>query len=106
MGDLALAARPFAHVHPADEPMIVQLLAPDADYWPLPFYLRRYPVVYESSPYEPSLIIVHEDAEPKPTAPYEFVGYHGLRPTVHMWVYAREELKARWEEFVARGPGR
>ena len=94
----------FAHVHPADEPMIVELIAPEADYWPLPFYLRRYPVVYPPTEYEPSLIICHEAIEDKPGEPYEFVGVHGLRRTVHLWLYARKDLKAKWEAYVSTLP--
>jgi len=96
----------FAEVAPHDEPLFIQLAAPDADYWPLPFYLRRYPVVYAPEPYKPLLIVVHEDIEPKPGEPYEFVGLHGLRPTVRMWLYARADLKRKWEDYVASLPPR
>ncbi|MFW6161407.1 MAG: flippase activity-associated protein Agl23 [Planctomycetota bacterium] len=94
----------FELVHPKDEPMIIELMAPEADYWPLPFYLRRYPVVYPPTDYEPSLIIVHEDVEGRPGPPYVFVAVRGLRPDVNLWLYARADLVARWREYIATRP--
>jgi hypothetical protein len=94
----------FAKVKPGAEPLFIELRAPGGDYWPLPFYLRRYPVIYSPGPYEPDLVVCHEAAEPKPEGPYEFVGYHGLRSTVTMWLYARSDLKRKWEEYVATRP--
>jgi len=92
-----------AKVHPDGRAMLVDVRAPEADWWPLPWYLRRFPHVGYPLPerYAPSaaVVILHESVQDEPSDAYEFTGYFGLRPTVHMRVYVRKEL---WQAFIKR----
>jgi len=96
----------FAQVAPRGREMVINVKAPDADHWPLPWYLRRFPHVGYPLPKKfealASLIIIHEGLEEKPPDPYKFVGYHGLRPTVHLLVYARKDLWKSWQRLIEK----
>ena len=99
----------LAHVHPDGVKMTVQVMAPKADYWPLPWYLRRLEGVgYWSVP------PVKLDAPVIVAAP-EFVGElrlelkdkyqvnaYGLRPGVLVWLYVEEGLWRRFLEEAGR----
>jgi len=108
-------AEQLAALHPLGRQMVIKIIAPGRDYWPLPFYLRRFPNcgywpkedprtggVVELIPSDPDadLIIASPDVadqlEPKLRAAY-FTEIRGLRPGVLLSVYIRREL---WDAFI------
>ncbi|NLC57311.1 MAG: hypothetical protein GX774_10775 [Armatimonadetes bacterium] len=103
--DLAERIQGLADASPAGEAMLVQLLAADEYYWPIPWYLRRLPnvgywtevpevlaapVIIASDRYEPVL------ARRLGTR-YQMTGYYGLRPEVFFQVWVRKDL---WAAFL------
>lgn len=114
---VAQRAEQIAEVHPRGRELIIKIVAPDHDYWPLPFYLRRFPntgywprhdpgtgQLVEMVPSEPDADIVicsvgaTEELESRLRDSY-FRETRGLRPAVHIVVYTRREL---WDAFIAR----
>ncbi len=99
-------AEQLAEVHPKGRQMVIKIICPDRDYWPLPFYLRRFPNVgyWDSPPPNPhaDMVIasaqVADDLEAK-LGPDYFPETRGLRPRVLLRIYIRREL---WDAFVAR----
>ena len=98
-------------VHPEGYDIAVEVVFPGHDYWPLPWYLRKfsntgyYSEVDTSKPAAP-IIIIHESVEkqlvgklyelPRPGERYLYVPlsreYLELRPGVEMRAYVRKEL--------------
>jgi predicted membrane-bound mannosyltransferase len=109
----------LARIHPQGHKMIIKVIA--QDYWPLPWYLRRFsqvgywhqlpddgdvdaPVVISSVADEEAPGTVHEpelndklrqDMKWK----YQNAGFRGLRPGVKLLLYVEQDL---WKEFVNR----
>ena len=121
---LADRIRDLASVHPAGEAMHIQVVCPGNDYWPLPWYLRRFtavgwhnsmpegdpaPVIILKPELEPELI-EHLYEKPPPggrTLYVDFLqsvpeGKVELRPNVFLRAYVRADL---WEKFDARPTG-
>jgi hypothetical protein len=113
---LARRAEAIAALHPAGHDMLVHVVAPDRDYWPLPFYLRRFRRVGywgELPPQLDAAMIIFAagtqkalDARLRQGKPpdwkldsaYQTDGFYGLRPTVHLLAYIPRDL---WEKFIA-----
>lgn len=109
-------AEQLAALHPLGRQMVIKIVAPDHDYWPLPFYLRRFPNVgywpkhdpatgrlLEAIPSDPDADVVIASAEVVPELEKRLRGRYftetrGLRPTVHLIVHIRQEL---WDAFLA-----
>ena len=93
----------LAEVHADGRRMVINVDAPENDWWPLPWYFRTFPHVGYPLPPEhmgkAAMHILHEGLEREAPAGFEFTGYFGLRPTVHVEIYARKEL---WEAFIKR----
>jgi uncharacterized protein (TIGR03663 family) len=100
---LARRVEEIAGVHPDRGRMLVQVVAPGSDYWPLPWYLRRLENVgyYETppEPLEAPVIVASADLEELDARLED--GYtpvmHGLRPDVLMNVWVLNPL---WEDYV------
>ncbi len=110
-------AEQLAALHPQGRELLIKVVSPDFDYWPLPFYLRRFPRVgywpkqdpktgqiVEVIPADPDADMVIASAEVAPELEKRFRGRYfsetrGLRPAVHLIVYIRQEL---WDAFLAR----
>lgn len=98
-------AHELAAVHPAGKNMVIKVIAPGADYWPLPFYLREFPNVgyWDRVPDNPDadmVIVLAEVAAafgPHLQNAYQ-PEFHGLRPGVLMQVYIDQGL---WDAFMA-----
>lgn len=95
----------IAKVSPDGKNTYISIIRPDADYWPLPWYLRQYDRVgYWPGIPEPSdapVIIADphlEDALTKLLKRQYQVEIHGLRPGVFLLVYIRQDL---WDAFMA-----
>jgi len=99
-------AEQIAAVHPKGREMVIKVIAPDRDYWPLPFYLRRFRHVgyWSAVPPDPDadMVIasatVAEELEKRLRGDY-FAETRGLRPRVLLRVYIRRDL---WDAFIAR----
>lgn len=95
----------IAQISPTGDKTVIKAIVPNADYWPLPWYLRhfRYVGFYGAMPDEPDapLIIagptVQEAIENKQRDCY-MVEYYGLRPDVLLTLMIRNDL---WEKYLA-----
>jgi len=96
----------IAAIHPQQHNMIIQIIAEDRDYWPLPWYLRSfdrgkigyYNQMPESLP--ASLIIIAPRFQNELEAKLKDKYHHeifGLRPAVPLIVYIRDDL---WQKFL------
>lgn len=92
-------------VHPDPDNMLVKVYQPDADYWPIPWYLRGNPLSgfwSTSMPEDVDADIIVSAPElrdllsEKLTGTY-FKEMHGLRPGVLRHVYIRQDL---WDRFM------
>jgi hypothetical protein len=111
----------IAAAHPDGRDMHVQVICPDDDYWPLPWYLRSFPragwfghmphgppapLIITQPEMEPSLVkYLYEEQPPGqrhlyvPVPPPQADQQWHLRPHVPLRVYARLDL---WDAYRAR----
>lgn len=96
----------LAAVHPRGDQIHINVLRFDGDYWPLPWYLRRYPNVgyWPNFPEKPDADVILTSPEiagalqPRLTQTYQ-VEMNGLRPGVLMPTFIQKEL---WDAFMAK----
>lgn len=101
---LAERAEDLAKVAPEGHGLLVRVISAGGDYWPLPWYLRRFTHVgyYDQVPDNPDaeFIIVARDLapqlDPKLRDKYQ-VEFFGLRPNVMLLVYTRSDI---WDAFM------
>jgi uncharacterized protein (TIGR03663 family) len=99
----------IARVAPAGFDTVVKVIAPESDYWPLPWYLRRFQNVgwYDRLPEDPfaPIIIVSSklDArlDDKSNRKWLMVGLTELRPGKFLELYVELEL---WKKYVETLP--
>lgn len=99
----------LARVAPADYRTVVKVIAPDGDYWPLPWYLRRFQNVgwYDAMPADPFAPIIITGStidarlDEKSERKWIMVGYTELRPQKFLELYVELEL---WKKYVATLP--
>ena len=97
----------LASAHPQGRQMLVKVMAPDGDYWPLPWYLRNLKQIgwweqVPADPFAPVMIVsakLQAGLEEKKT--HVMVGYFQLRPQVFLELYV--ELKL-WQAWLAKNP--
>lgn len=96
----------IAAVHPNGSALQINIIQPDADYWPLPWYLRAYPNVgyWPSIPDPADAPLVIAPAEMYMAVKERLRGEymeetHGLRPGVLRVLFVRRDL---WDRFMAR----
>jgi uncharacterized protein (TIGR03663 family) len=85
--------------------MVVKVLSPDSDYWPLPWYLRNLKHVgwwdqVPTDPYAPVMIVsaqLHAALDDKQT--HVMIGYFQLRPQVFLELYVDLKL---WQVYLAQ----
>ena len=107
--NLAQAIQSLAEAHPEGHKMPIQVMAPESDYWPLPWYLRQFdhtgwwdhvPV----EPFAPVMIVsarFHAGLDEKKT--HLMVHYYALRPQVLFELYVQAEL---WRAYLVKNPPR
>ena len=86
---------------------IVKVVAPDSDYWPLPWYLRNLKRVgwwdaLPADPYAAVMIVsakLHANLDENKT--HVMVGYFQLRPEVFLELYVDLDL---WRAYLAKHP--
>ncbi|MBI4557105.1 MAG: TIGR03663 family protein [Candidatus Hydrogenedentes bacterium] len=101
---LADRVEQIAEVSPDGLHMLIKVIAPDGDYWPLPWYLRKFDHVgyWNELPNDSDadMVIVSPrlqsglDAKIRDSYQVEF---YGLRPGVMLLAYTRSDL---WEKFM------
>jgi uncharacterized protein (TIGR03663 family) len=99
----------LAHVHPQGQAMLVKVMAPDGDYWPLPWYLRNLRQKgwwdqVPADPFAPVMIVsaqFHAALDEKGT--HVMAGFYQLRPGVFLELYVELGL---WQAYLARNPPR
>jgi uncharacterized protein (TIGR03663 family) len=99
----------LAAVAPQGQQMLIKVMAPESDYWPLPWYLRRFNHVgwwdqVPPDPYAPVMIVASKfqanlDEKRTHIMRHEFA----LRPGVLLELYFELEL---WKAYLARNPPR
>jgi predicted membrane-bound mannosyltransferase len=105
---LAERVEDLAKASPEGHSLLVKVIRPGGDYWPLPWYLRKFERVgyWAEVPAEPDADIIITSPEMQPALDpalknvYQ-VELYGLRPGVYLTVYIRRDL---WETFM-RGRG-
>lgn len=97
----------LAAVFPQPGQIVIKVMAPEEDYWPLPWYLRRFHNVgwwdrVALDPYAPLMIVsskLHAGLDEKGT--HLMVGYFQLRPNVFFELYVEKQL---WTSWLAKRP--
>ena len=87
----------------------VKVVAPESDYWPLPWYLRQLKTVWwldrlPDDPYAPVMIVaarLRAGLDDRSNRRYLSVGYYELRPREFFELYVEFEL---WKKFVETLP--
>ena len=97
----------LARVDPQGRLMLVKVMAPDGDYWPLPWYLRNLKQVgwwdaVPADPYAPVMIVSSKfQAALDEKKTHVMVGYYQLRPEVFFKLYVELHL---WQSWLERNP--
>jgi uncharacterized protein (TIGR03663 family) len=107
--NLAKRTEAIAQVAPARYETVVKIIAPENDYWPLPWYLRRFQNLgwYEKLPDEPlapiMIVAAKLDArlDDKSERKWIMVGLTELRPGKFFEQYVELEL---WKKYVETLP--
>jgi len=87
--------------------LTIKVMAPEEDYWPLPWYLRRFERAgwwdhLPEDPFAPVMVVsakLHAALDEKKT--HLMVGYFQLRPQVFLELYVQLDL---WQEWLAKRP--
>ena len=106
---LVRRAEAIARVAPAGLETLVKVIAPDSDYWPLPWYLRRFQHLgwYEAlpdDPFAPIVVVASKlDArlDEKSGRKWIMAGLSELRPGKFFELYVELEL---WKKYVETLP--
>jgi uncharacterized protein (TIGR03663 family) len=107
--ELVQRAEGIARVAPNGFGTVVKVIAPESDYWPLPWYLRRFQNVgwYDKlpdDPYAPIVIVsskLNARLDEKSDRKWIMAGLTELRPRVFLELYVELEL---WKKYVATLP--
>jgi hypothetical protein len=99
----------IARVSPQGFDTVIKVMAPDNDYWPVPWYLRRFQHVgwYERMPEDPfsPIMLVSTDFKVRlddvSDRKWIMAGIYDLRPGKFFELYVELEL---WKDFVATLP--
>jgi uncharacterized protein (TIGR03663 family) len=108
--ELAAKVDELAALHPDGRSMVVQVAGAGGDYWPLPWYLRRFNRVgwWDGPPeFDRSAVVIASPAlaaklGPGLEATHENVGYFGLRPGVFLQLFVEKQL---WEKHLKARQG-
>lgn len=98
-------AEAIAEFHPQGHDMLIRVITPGLNYWPLPWYLRNFTRVgyWEELPEDVDAPIVITTAQLAPEIHARFEEdyhseYHGLRPGINLIAFIRRDL---WDAFIA-----
>ena len=99
----------IARVAPAGYETVVKIIAPENDYWPLPWYLRRFHHLgwykkLPDDPFSPIVVVsskLHAQLDDKSNKKWIMAGISELRPGNFLELYVELEL---WKKYVATLP--
>jgi len=99
----------IARANPNPDKFAIQIMAPGGDYWPLPWYFRKYPRTgwwseIPENPYAPVMVVgakFHADLDEKSDKRWLMVGFFESRPGVFFELYVELEL---WKKYVETLP--
>jgi hypothetical protein len=99
----------LAKIRPQGHAMVVQVMAPQSDYWPLPWYLRDFKQVgwwdHWREDRAASVLIVGQKLasylEQNSESAWAALGIYGLRPGSFFQLYVRSDL---WREYLRTLP--
>ena len=102
-------AEGIARVTPTKYETVVKVIAPESDYWPLPWYLRRFQHVgwYDKLPDDPYAPIVMVSSklnarlDDKSDKKWIMAGLSEMRPGIFLELYVELEL---WKKYVETLP--
>ena len=101
---LADLIQDITDAYPAGKNMTIKIVAEPDNYWPLPWYLRKFSRVgyWNEPPDEVNEPFVIASEAMQPVVEDKLMGnyhseYFGLRPTVRLKIYIRNDL---WEAFI------
>ena len=103
---LAERVEDLARVHPKGRDMVIKVIAEPSDYWPLPWYLRRFKNVgyWQQPPQDADAAVVITSTAAAPKVAGRFSDsyqpeHYGLRPDVLLVVHIESGL---WQRFLRR----
>ncbi|HWX20367.1 MAG TPA: flippase activity-associated protein Agl23 [Candidatus Binatia bacterium] len=107
--NLVTRVESLADVHPQGRAMVIKVMAPEGDYWPLPWYLRTFKHVgwYDKlpeDPFAPVMIVsttFQAGLDEKKT--HVMPQLSALRPGVFLELYVQTEL---WRDWLAKHPAK
>jgi uncharacterized protein (TIGR03663 family) len=107
--NLVQRAEGLARVSPNGYETIIKVIAPEGDYWPLPWYLRRFKQIgwYDKlpeDPYAPIVVVsskLNAQLDKKSERKWIMAGLSEMRPGKFFELYVELEL---WKKYVARLP--
>ncbi|MDX1934531.1 MAG: TIGR03663 family protein [Capsulimonadales bacterium] len=104
---------PIARSSPEGERVVIKVFSTDTYYWPLPWYLRRFPNVgfwvgvppgtEADAPIVLASAAFDEELTQRLDATHLMTGFFALRPGVLMQTWVRLDL---WQEYLKRNPVR
>ncbi|HEY5915476.1 MAG TPA: flippase activity-associated protein Agl23 [Verrucomicrobiae bacterium] len=100
--DLVSAVEGLAKVSPEGYETEVKAMAPEDDYWPLPWYLRRFKQIgwyhkVPEDPYAPIIIISPALQQPLDESKAHLMGFYGLRPPqTRLALFVDPQLWTKW----------
>jgi uncharacterized protein (TIGR03663 family) len=93
----------LAQAHPQGHHMVIKVMAPGNDYWPLPWYLRAFDQVgwwreMPADPFAPVMIVSTQfKADLEGNGTHVMVGMFGLRPDAFLELYVQSDL---WRAYL------
>lgn len=99
----------LSRVHSDQRQMLIKVMSPESDYWPLPWYLRQFDRVgwwdrLPADPFAPVMIVGAQfkaALDDKSDKKWLMAGYFELRPKTFLELYVQFEL---WEKYVQSLP--
>jgi uncharacterized protein (TIGR03663 family) len=110
--NLTRTVQKLGSIHPDGNKMLIQVIARDGDYWPLPWYLRTfenntgwYPQVPDNLAAPVIIYSPRFSAQVKEGAKklHQTAGFYGFRPNVFFQLSVEQSL---WDEYVEKGLAR
>jgi hypothetical protein len=101
--NLAAQVEALAHVQPQGHDLLVKVMAPEGDYWPLPWYLRAFKRVgwwreVPADPLAPVMIVSAQfNARLDEKGTHQMVRVFELRPAVFLELYVQTDL---WRAYL------
>ena len=105
--ELVDQVKAVAQTTAAGDHLLLKVMAPESDYWPLPWYLRQFDQVgyYGNLPADPSapimIVAAKLNAELDEQKTHLMVGIFELRPQVFLQLYVAKDV---WRDYLAKRP--